>query len=185
MTDIPVGDGGLSQKELMKFSVDWDGLAATGLFPKITKREPTSPEVLPHLGNTVQVGDGGLPVDRVMAVDESEKFYVALHHGEPNDDQSTNEVSYKNYDRVAVPRGSGFAFDGKTITNALDIAFPECDGESVLASHISIGQSKTGRGAVLFKAKLDMTMQISPMVTPMISVGGLIIGLSGDTLNQP
>ena len=74
-------------------------------------------------------------------------FYVALHSSDPGDagNQTTNEVSYTGYARVAVARSAGgFTVSGSQVSNAATVQFGECTAGTATATHFSVGLLSAG-----------------------------------------
>jgi hypothetical protein len=105
-------------------------------------------------------------------------FYVALHSADPGEagTQSTNEVSYTGYARVAIPRtGSGFSRSGDTISNVAAITFGQCTAGSASATYGSIGLASSGAGVILWSGPLSTTLPIVPPIQPVIAAGTFTI----------
>lgn len=103
-------------------------------------------------------------------------FYIALHTADPGEagDQTTNEVAYTGYSRVAVARTSGgFTRVGSQIANTATVQFGECTAGSATATHFSIGLLGSGSGMVLVKAPLAAARAISAGITPLFNPGTL------------
>lgn len=103
-------------------------------------------------------------------------LYIALHTADPGEagDQTTNEVAYTSYARVAVARSSGgFTVATNTVTNAAAITFPQCTGGSATATHFSIGTSASGAGKILYSGALTASLAISNGITPEFAAGDL------------
>ena len=103
-------------------------------------------------------------------------FYVALHSSDPGDagDQTTNEVSYTGYDRVAVARsGAGFTIAGNQVSNAATVQFGECTAGTATATHFSVGLLSSGAGDILYSGALSASRSISAGITPLFNAGAL------------
>jgi len=99
-------------------------------------------------------------------------LYVALHTADPGEDgtQSTSEVAYTSYARVAVARSSGgWTVTGNSVSPTATISFPACTGGSATATHFSIGMGSSGAGVILYKGALTPNISISTGVTPQIT----------------
>lgn len=98
-------------------------------------------------------------------------LYFSLHSADPGEagTQSTNEVAYTGYARVAVTRGAGFSRSGNQITPASAVNFPPCTAGTVTATHFGIGVSSSGANLLLYKAALSPTIAISAGVTPQLT----------------
>lgn len=103
-------------------------------------------------------------------------FYVALHTADPTDagDQTTSEVSYTGYARVAVARsGAGFSVSGAQVSNADTVQFGECTAGSATATHFSVGLLSAGAGDILYSGALSASRAISAGITPLFNPGAL------------
>ena len=103
-------------------------------------------------------------------------FYVALHSSDPADagDQTTNEIGYTGYARVAVARsGAGYTVSGAQVSNAATVQFGECTAGSASASHFSVGLAPSGAGDILYSGSLSATRSISSGITPLFNTGAL------------
>lgn len=99
-------------------------------------------------------------------------FFVALHSADPGEagDQTTSEVAYTSYARVAVARsGAGWTVTGNSVSPAANIDFPACTGGTVTATHFSIGTVTSGAGLILYKGAISPTIAISTGVTPRLT----------------
>ena len=104
-------------------------------------------------------------------------LYVALHSADPGEagNQSTNEVSYTSYARVAVPRNStGFTVTGSSVSPVNDVNFPTATGGSVTATYFSIGTAASGAGKILYSGTLSPAIVISTGVPPVLTNGSTI-----------
>jgi hypothetical protein len=114
-----------------------------------------------------KVGDAaGLPAAATVGA-----FYVSLHTADPSaGDQTTNEVPYTPYARVAVSRSgsTGWTISGNGVTNTAQINFPACtSGGPTTATHFGIGTDSTGAGKLLYAGALNPTIaSIQNGVTP-------------------
>jgi hypothetical protein len=110
-------------------------------------------------------------------------LYAALHTAAPGagGDQTTSEVAYTGYARVAVPRdGTGWTVADLVATLANAIDFPQATGGSVTATHFSLGTDASGAGNVLYFGALkdsggsDTSLAISENITPQVPAGATI-----------
>lgn len=99
-------------------------------------------------------------------------LYVALHTSDPGaaGNQTTNEISYTSYARVAVSRNSsGWTVTGQTVSPTLDIDFPiSTGGAGGTATHASIGTASSGTGKILWSGALSPTIAISTGTPPVL-----------------
>lgn len=103
-------------------------------------------------------------------------FYIALHTADPGEagDQTTNEISYTSYARVAVARsGAGWSRSSSTISNAALVQFPQCTGGSGTATHFSIGTASSGTGSIILSGALTSSLAISNGIQPQFAIGAL------------
>ena len=103
-------------------------------------------------------------------------FYVALHTDDPGDagNQTTSEVSYTGYARVAVARSAGgFTVSGAQVSNTAAVQFDECTAGSATATHFSVGLASTSTGDILYSGALSASRAISAGITPLFNAGAL------------
>jgi hypothetical protein len=112
-------------------------------------------------------------------------LYVALHTGAVGSggDQTTSEVSYTGYARVAIARTGSPEFaaaSGGATDNDNQITFgnPTAGSFPITATHISIGESASGAGTVLFAAALASPLVINLNVQPNVPAGALDVTAS-------
>ncbi|MES2845648.1 MAG: hypothetical protein V4747_11515 [Pseudomonadota bacterium] len=104
-------------------------------------------------------------------------LYVALHTADPGEggDQTTNEVAYTSYARVAVARTSGgWTVSSNSVSPVANIDFPECTGSTATATHFSVGTASSGAGKILYSGEIDPDISISTGVIPRIKTGTTI-----------
>ena len=103
-------------------------------------------------------------------------LYFALHLASPGiddatADQTTSEISYTDYARVAVARGAGFTVTGNSVVPAAEVAFPaSTGGTGGTATLFSIGTASTGAGKVLYWGSISPTIAVTTGVTPKLTV---------------
>lgn len=104
-------------------------------------------------------------------------LYVALHSADPGEsgNQTTNEVAYTGYARVAVARStSGWSVSGNSVNPVAAISFPQCTGGTATATHFSVGTSQTGTGKILYKGTISPNISISNGVIPQLTTASSI-----------
>ena len=104
-------------------------------------------------------------------------LYVSLHSADPGEagDQTTNEVAYTGYARVAVARSAGgWAVSGNTVNPVASIDFPQCTGGSVTATHFGIGTSASGAGKLLYSGTVTPNIPIANGVVPKLTTASAI-----------
>jgi len=104
-------------------------------------------------------------------------LYVSLHTADPGEagDQTTSEISYTSYARVAVARTSG----GWTVTNnsvspAANIDFPAATGGSGTATHFGIGTASSGAGKLLYSGAISPNIAVSSGIVPRLTTATAI-----------
>ena len=105
-------------------------------------------------------------------------LYVSLHSADPGEagTQSTSEVSYTGYARVAVARtAGGWTVSTNTVSNTAAVTFGACTAGSVTATHFSVGTDSTGAGKALYNGALNASLAISSGITPSFPIGTLVI----------
>lgn len=104
---------------------------------------------------------------------------IALHSADPGETgtQSTSEISYTGYARVAVLRSSsGFTVSGNSAVNAAIVAFGQkTAGADVTATHFSVGVAASGATKILHRGALTASLLISNGVTPQFAAGALTV----------
>lgn len=101
-------------------------------------------------------------------------LYASLHTGDPGEggDQTTNEISYTPYARIAVARTTGgFTVTGASVSPVAAITFAQMtSGAGGTASYGVIGTSSSGAGKILYSGALSPTIAVANGVTPIIDV---------------
>lgn len=101
-------------------------------------------------------------------------LYMALHTADPGEggDQTTNEIAYTSYARVAIARsGSGFTVTTNSVATAANTDFPAGTGGSGTATYWSLGTSSSGAGKILYKGSLSPSIVCGSGVTPRVNAG--------------
>lgn len=107
-------------------------------------------------------------------------LFVALHTADPADtgNQSTNEVAYTGYARVAVLRTTGgWTVSGTTPTQVAPVAnidFPACTAGTATATHWSVGVATSGATKILYAGPISPTIAISAGVTPRLTTASTV-----------
>lgn len=99
-------------------------------------------------------------------------LYVALHTADPGEagDQSTSEVSYTGYSRVAVARtAGGWTITANSVSPVAAIEFGEMTGGTGgTVTYASIGVASSGAGKILYSGALTPTIAVALGVIPRI-----------------
>ena len=109
-------------------------------------------------------------------------LYAALHTGAVGlgGSQTTNEVTYTGYARVALLRNNStgefaVASSGQTSNqNLLQFGNATAGGFPISATHVSIGENPSGVGTVIATGSLVSTTVINLNSNPQFPVGNLI-----------
>jgi hypothetical protein len=105
-------------------------------------------------------------------------LFLSLHTANVDEtgDQTTNEISYTGYARVAVARsGSGFTVSTNSVSLAANAEFPaSTGGTGGTATHWAVGTASASAGRVLYYGSLSPTIAISNGVTPRILAGTML-----------
>lgn len=104
-------------------------------------------------------------------------LYLSLHTADPGEagDQTTNEVAYTSYARVAVARsGAGFTVTANAVALAANNDFPAGTGGSGTATYFGIGTAASGAGVLLYKGEITPNIVCGNGVTPRINAGTVV-----------
>lgn len=99
-------------------------------------------------------------------------LYVSLHTASPGEagDQTTNEIAYTSYARVAVARTSGgWTRTNNSVSPVADIEFPASGSGGVTATHFAIGTDSAGAGNLLLSGSLSPQIIVETGVTPKVT----------------
>lgn len=105
-------------------------------------------------------------------------LYVGLHTADPGEagDQTTGEIAYTGYARVAVARsGAGWTVSANQVSNAALVTFGQMTGGAGgTVTHLSVGIASSGAGKVLYKGPLGTSIQgpFTAAVTDTITIPG-------------
>jgi len=110
---------------------------------------------------------------------------VALHSADPGvgGDQTTSEIAYTGYARVAVARTSGgWTVTSNSVSPAATIGFGACTAGSATATHFSVGVASSGASKILRYGILGS--RLGPFTG--VTTGNVlkIPGLSGVAVND-
>lgn len=103
-------------------------------------------------------------------------LFFSLHTADPGEagDQTTSEVAYTSYSRVAVARSSaGFTVTGNAVAVDADVVFPAGTGGSGTATHWGLGTLTSGAGVLLYKGSISPSIVCGNGVTPRLTAGTL------------
>lgn len=105
-------------------------------------------------------------------------LYLSLHTADPGDagDQTTNEISYTGYARVAVPRNAAY-WEMTAVSTRLDwdAVFPKMTGGAGgTVTHFGIGTSSSGAGKLLYHGAFSSGGDVSDGVIPQVDQYGIV-----------
>lgn len=104
-------------------------------------------------------------------------LYVSLHTADPGEagNQSTSEIAYTGYTRVAVPRTSGgFVVSANSVSPAAAINFPAGTGGAGTATHFGIGTDASGTGKLLYSGTVSPNVVCGNGITPQLTTASTI-----------
>lgn len=104
-------------------------------------------------------------------------LYFSLHTSDPGEagDQTTNEIAYTSYARVAVARSSsGWTVSGDAVAVDADVVFPTGAGGSGTATHWGLGTDSSGAGVLLYKGAISPNIVCGSGVTPRLTAGTVV-----------
>ncbi len=99
-------------------------------------------------------------------------LYFSLHTADPGEagDQTTSEIAYTSYARVAVARsGVGFTVTANSVSPAAAVTFPAGTGGGGTATHFGVGTASSGAGVLLYKGAISPTIACGSGVTPQLT----------------
>lgn len=104
-------------------------------------------------------------------------LYIALHTADPGEagNQSTNEISYTGYSRVAVARTSGaWVITNNSVSPAANIDFPAGSGGSGTATYWSVGVAVSGAGQILYSGPITPSIVCGNGIVPRLTTASTI-----------
>lgn len=104
-------------------------------------------------------------------------LYIALHTADPGEagNQTTSEIGYTSYARVAVARTSGgWTVTGNSVSPAATISFPAGTGGSGTATHFSVGTAISGSGKILYSGSISPNIICGNGITPQLTTASAI-----------
>lgn len=104
-------------------------------------------------------------------------LYASLHTADPGEagDQTTSEITYTSYARVAVARsGSGWTVTTNSVSPVAAITFPAGTGGSGTATYFGIGTASSGAGVLLYSGTVTPNIVCGSGVTPQLTTATAI-----------
>lgn len=105
------------------------------------------------------------------AASPNTNLYVSLHTADPGEagDQTTSEVAYTSYARVAVARTSGgWTVTANSVSPAATISFPAGTGGSGTVTHFGVGTASSGAGKLLYSGTVSPNITCGNGITPQL-----------------
>lgn len=104
-------------------------------------------------------------------------LYFSLHTADPGEtgDQTTSEIAYTSYARVAVARSAaGWTVTADAVAVDADVTFPAGTGGSGTATHWGLGTASAGAGVLLYKGTISPNIVTGNGVTPVLTAGTVV-----------
>ncbi len=104
-------------------------------------------------------------------------LYFSLHTADPTEpgNQSTNEVAYGAYARIAVVRSAGgFTVTGNIVSPAANVVFPQCTSGTATITHFGIGTDPSGTGTLLYSGTVSPNIAIAVGVQPILTTSSAV-----------
>lgn len=100
-------------------------------------------------------------------------LFISLHTADPGETgtQSTSEISYTGYARVAVARTTGgWTITGNSVSPAATISFGQMTaGTGGTVTHFGVGKSTSGAGELLWSGTVSPNISVTNGVTPQLT----------------
>lgn len=104
-------------------------------------------------------------------------IFVSLHTADPGEtgNQTTSEISYTGYARVAVARTTGgWTVTANSVSPVANIDFGACTAGSGTATHFGVGTLTSGTGKLLYSGAISPTIAVSNGVTPRLTTASTV-----------
>jgi hypothetical protein len=124
-------------------------------------------------GNIANLGDA----TGVRGSTGAGSLYLSLHTADPGEagDQTTSEIAYTSYARVAKARdGVAWTVSGNTASMASAATFPAGTGGSGTATHWGLGTAASGAGLLMYKGTISPSIVCGSGVTPQLAAGSVV-----------
>ena len=102
---------------------------------------------------------------------------VSLHTADPGEagSQTTSEIAYTSYARVAVARTTGgWTVTANSISPVANISFPQATGGSGTATHFGVGTAASGAGILHYSGTVTPNIVVSSGVTPILTTASTV-----------
>ncbi len=104
-------------------------------------------------------------------------LHMSLHTADPGEagDQTTNEIAYTSYARVAVARTTGgWTVTGNSVSTVANITFPNGTGGAGTATHAAVGTAASGAGKILYKGTVNPNIVCGNGITPVLTTASTV-----------
>lgn len=104
-------------------------------------------------------------------------LYVSLHTADPGESgsQTTSEITYTSYARVAVARTSGgWTVTTNSVSPVANIDFPAGTGGSGTATHFIVGSLVSGAGKLFYSGTVTPNIVTGNGITPRLTTATAI-----------
>lgn len=104
-------------------------------------------------------------------------LYLSLHTADPGETgtQTTDEISYGSYARVAVVRSAvGWTVTGNSVSPAAIVVFPTASSGTATATHVGVGTDASGAGTLLYYGALTPNVSVVTGVAPVLTSASTI-----------
>jgi len=104
-------------------------------------------------------------------------LYVSLHTADPGEagTQTTNEITYTSYARVAVARTTGgWTVTANSVSPVATITFPAGTGGTGTATHFGVGSLSSGAGVLYYSGTVTPNIVCGNGVTPQLTTASTI-----------
>lgn len=105
-------------------------------------------------------------------------IYVSLHTADPGEagDQTTSEISYTGYARIAVARTTGgWTVTANSVSPVANIEFGAMTGGAGgTVTHVGIGTAASGAGKLLYSGAVTPNLSITTGSTPRLTTSTTI-----------
>jgi len=105
-------------------------------------------------------------------------LYLSLHTADPGEagTQTTSEIAYTSYARVAVARSAaGFTVTGGSVALTAAASFPAGTGGSGTASYFGIGTALSGAGVLLYSGTVTPNIVCGNGITPQLTTAAGLV----------
>ena len=138
------------------------------------------PKSTPFSNEIIALTFNGVSITGFATAVTGQPLYISLHTSSPGVGgfQTTNETTYTNYERIAIPRSvTGWTVNGSGVaTNVALAQFAQCGTTGASLSHVAIGVSGgTAEGKVLYAGALNSTLAVASGIQPQFAATALTV----------